>query len=174
MHYLNGLGLPSGNTAAGNVRSGDPVPQQQSWTQWIVNGIFPPAMLMSDPPVVQSVPAQSAPLPPQVKTDPRVAALWSRVGDLDSFGLLTATEKNVIADYIRSGKISQAEDIVSEKEKNVAGRRSKFSLSTEVNKFLPIGYKVEDQLIHGVPNYILYAGVVVFGSLTLRKAFRKR
>lgn len=178
---MSGLGLPSGNTAAGNVRSGDPAPDQ-SWSQWLWDAVAPTSPLLTMLPSftttavnpnTPAAPVQSIQAPPQAKIDPRIATLWKRVGDLDSFGLLSATEKNVISDYIRNGKIQQAEEIVSEKENNAGNAKKRPSIFSSVDQFLPIGYKIQDQLIPNVPNYVLYGGVLVLGVITAKKAMRK-
>ena len=97
---------------------------------------------------------------PDMPTPPS-KRLLVRIGDLEAFGLLSATERFLLKDYVAQGRIPEAEAIVVEKEKIALSRKGrKKDLLAIVDSYLPAGYKTSEQLFAVVPNYALYGGAL--------------
>ncbi len=117
-------------------------------------------------------PAKS--LAPIVKAKQPVS-IWSRISDLESFGFISPAEAANLTALV-SADPARAERAVQQLEDraHVSGpRKPAASIVGKIDDKLPPGYKTNEQLISGVPNFVLYAGVGVFGLLTLN-AMRKK
>ncbi len=164
----------------------DAAPQEEkSWWDSAINYILAPTLsVVQGPEAWRS--AQNATrsmLPPagvakqvipQVAADPRIARLWARVGDLESFGAISATEKVVVSNLIQAGKLGDAEAIVSEKENKAATRSPKSGALSVINAKLPPGFKTHEKLIQNVPNGALYAAAALGGVFLLRGMLKRK
>lgn len=119
----------------------------------------------------------SKPVLTDVALDPEVKRLYGRVNDLVSFGGISASKRIEIWNVIQSGKLSEADAIISENEARTSSRLSrapKTNVLAVIDARLPPGYKVREQLIPNVPNGALYAAAALGGVLLLRSMTRKR
>ncbi len=112
-------------------------------------------------------------------TDEDLVARYStRANDLASFGLITATEKQFLSNLIMrasvtmradkevaQGLLSQANEILSEKEKKALSKKGR------TNPVSNLRFGPNDELITGVPNLYIYTGITL---LLLSRFFKQK
>lgn len=126
----------------------------------------------TDPVAKSKVPANTF---DAVKYSPNtfIAAIWSRVGDLQSFGAIDLPTMYKVNDLLLQNRTSEANAIVKKLEDKLAGNQSN-PIVDKINDALPDGFKLSESMIGGVPNFVVYAGAGLFGALILRSALKKR
>ncbi len=112
--------------------------------------------------------------PPKTGVQPNYfqSPLGLRARDLAARGAMDETQKFVVFNLLKNGKNDEAERIILEKESKLANKSKKIYWMDVVNKYLPVGYKLNDQKISGVPNYVVYTGLGV-ATMFLLKSMRK-
>lgn len=177
---LDPFGVFAAITASGGAASGVKdaskkaiqIPTTDSISSTAAPRATPAVAVKSDP---VSKPKTSANAFDAVKYSPNtfVAAIWSRVGDLQSFGGIDLWTMYKVNDLLLQNRTSEANSIVTRLEDKLHGSQSN-PIVDKINDVLPDGFKLGESAIGGVPNFVLYAGAGFFGALLLRSAFKKR
>lgn len=104
------------------------------------------------------------------KAGPAGAALSARLNAVWGSNTTSEQEYEMIASAIKDGRIETAEALLSRAEakaKPVAAKKQKFS-DALLSK-IPAGFGITEEMISGVPNYVIYGSALVFGVLILAR-----